>query len=1575
MTSTSVRVALRIRPLSNKEIQQRCDPCITVIEGAPQVLIGTDRSFTYDFVFPSETQQDEVFDDCAKPLLDKLMEGYNATILAYGQTGSGKTYSMGTAIDGATIPPEHQGIVPRSIYSLFGELEAKKTKHPEFSYEVFVTFLELYNEDLIDLLNIQTHDNKKAKNELMIREDANGQIYWAGVKEVPVTSPEETLDQLRKGSLCRTVASTDMNQVSSRSHAIFSLVLKQTKIEDPEENKENEPEQTEPQKKRNSKKASAKITSKFHFVDLAGSERLKRTNAVGDRAKEGIAINGGLLALGNVISALGDASRKVTHVPYRDSKLTRLLQDSLGGNSQTLMLACVSPADSNFMETLNTLKYANRTRNIKNKVSVNESYGESSVEINRLRSQVSQLKMELQTLRAGGVDAEVARKYEEEINRLKGECGQLKMKMANTTQELNEIRAHRDTLLMEMDLNKNAGSMTEEEREAKIKSHPVVQQYIDQISELKAQVFDLQNAQVKPVQVAPAQPIHSQSSRKSSFAGNSSRDKGHIKFYEQENSRRHESSRHDNADLSAGHFPVEGEEARGQLETQAEHEPVRSFVKPAVLDKVKGLFSDLPPDTEDCDDDNEDLSADPQDDFEYTDSNGQKVTRRLRRRSVKDTLEKAKEQIRQGLLFIKNGGSVHDDPVLGQLVKTPSSTKSESYIDQMLAGKNEKRRSSSVSFSDIPTMDVPSWQESNPPPQQQTRRASNSSRSVSFSDQPASPHSTKSSQDSTGGSSQQNAIALKRMLHQIQADIAVKEELVAQLERAEQEFHYMRTAYEEKLVHMQECLIQLQREREIAVKRAANSGVSTRDKNSILTELKARYEHKMKKLIAEIGDLRRKCNEITQTHQTAKTQNETTMRNMRIQIEQLKAEKLRMVKRMKAEADRVREVTERTQREIQNLRRKAKSVQTEKKKLERQTESQRLMLEKRTKDMLKANSKLKSVTSLLKQTTTPKAIAKVFRQNRRKTSIDLEKDSPPGSRRTSDEIRAIEEEIYASGYDKKKLLDTAIFQFISGKQSLAMMDEMVKKRDDLVNEKQEALNERERIMAENCDEHGNLDPSSEAMAQDLEDNIDMINSEISYINAKLRSLQAETARNAKPESESRRNSEDVNQKAAQQTKGTTNTKERRRGSGGGKKKFSISQIQSATPEAAYDFAMTILRNLDSFETQAIVESFFNDIVKLRTTDWSAQMTLKDREKTITDLRKTLLAMRRAAVLTTVEYEKRNKVLEDEMRRGSLHSENRTPSPISPTTLELHMTDIENDAVNTMDFFDRIYKQVEAEVTSPGPITSENLHDAPIGKPSSRTSYFHDDSYFDSPTVYSPHSPRDLPSSKRNSFARAPLPPGWLKDPTKRKSSSGSGQSDSRRNSQQHDRIPDSRRGSQQLDRGYESARYTDEIEKKSSLGRSGLHWTDSMDTLHDKYAPDSPRTPGEKPRRDIRDRRGSLRDSHSRRNSVSSLGLYNDRAPDGMREHRDSGYYGSVDKKRMANMARRGSKDLSHMRQNSYGGAPDDDNVSVCSDRCVHTRSNTPDIPNVFDRLSQSHTLSSKYRDKRLQTPEPVYAT
>jgi len=211
------------------------------------------------------------------------------------------------------------------------------------TYVVKVSFVELYNEQLFDLLSSKT---RREDTMVDIREDGKG-IKIPGLTEQEVGSVEATMALLEKSSEGRVTAATAMNKVSSRSHAIFTLTMESK----PGPNALNQ-----------------NITiSKFHLVDLAGSERQKKTKADGERLKEGININMGLLALGNVISALGDEKRGPdSHIPYRDSKLTRLLQDSLGGNSHTLMVACVSPADSNLEETISTLRYADRARKIKN---------------------------------------------------------------------------------------------------------------------------------------------------------------------------------------------------------------------------------------------------------------------------------------------------------------------------------------------------------------------------------------------------------------------------------------------------------------------------------------------------------------------------------------------------------------------------------------------------------------------------------------------------------------------------------------------------------------------------------------------------------------------------------------------------------------------------------------------------------------------------------------------------------------------------------------------------------------------------------------------------------------------------------------------------------------------------------------------------------------------------------------------------------------------------------------------------------------------------------------------------------
>ncbi|XP_042286191.1 kinesin family member 4 [Thunnus maccoyii] len=363
-----VRVALRCRPLVPKEINEGCQCCLTFVPGEPQVIVGTEKAFTYDYVFDPTAEQEEVFGSAVSPLLCGLFKGYHATVLAYGQTGSGKTFSMGGTYTSAQENDPSVGVIPRVIRKIFEERE----KRTDCEFGLAVSYLEIYNEDVLDLLC-----TSKDKPAISIREDPKDGIKIVGLTERQVFSAHEMVGCLELGNSARTVASTAMNAASSRSHAIFTITLEQRKGRDKVDS----------------------IVSKLHLVDLAGSERQKKTKAEGDRLKEGISINRGLLSLGNVISALGDESKKNTFVPYRDSKLTRLLQDSLGGNSHTLMIACVSPADSNMEETINTLRYADRARKIKNKPIVNVD--PRAAEMSRLKQQVQELQVMLLHARGG----------------------------------------------------------------------------------------------------------------------------------------------------------------------------------------------------------------------------------------------------------------------------------------------------------------------------------------------------------------------------------------------------------------------------------------------------------------------------------------------------------------------------------------------------------------------------------------------------------------------------------------------------------------------------------------------------------------------------------------------------------------------------------------------------------------------------------------------------------------------------------------------------------------------------------------------------------------------------------------------------------------------------------------------------------------------------------------------------------------------------------------------------------------------------------------------------------------------
>eukprot|EP01035_Chromulina_nebulosa_P019789 gene19789-25730_t len=303
-----------------------------------------------------------------KSLVDGCFQGFNATVFAYGQTGSGKTHSIiGPQYLSSDINKENdkEGIIPQSLRYIFNQVNSEENIGKVITIKV--SFLEIYNEDLKDLL----HPDIPSRD-IAIREDKDGKIFVTSAREELVVTLQEAFKFLEKGNLARTTAETMMNSVSSRSHGIFTISLDIfVPAFEPNNNENNGNEDIK------ESIAGSFLQSKLHIVDLAGSERVKRTGANGLRLKESVGINQGLLSLGKVIRALtnpnNNSSNLLQHVPYRESKLTRYLQDSLGGNSLTVMLACVSQAEENIHETLNTLQYATRARSIQNKVTANIS--------------------------------------------------------------------------------------------------------------------------------------------------------------------------------------------------------------------------------------------------------------------------------------------------------------------------------------------------------------------------------------------------------------------------------------------------------------------------------------------------------------------------------------------------------------------------------------------------------------------------------------------------------------------------------------------------------------------------------------------------------------------------------------------------------------------------------------------------------------------------------------------------------------------------------------------------------------------------------------------------------------------------------------------------------------------------------------------------------------------------------------------------------------------------------------------------------------------------------------------------
>ncbi|KAI3460070.1 hypothetical protein Pfo_016733 [Paulownia fortunei] len=476
-SSQCVRVAVNIRPLVTSELLLGCTDCITVYPSEKQVQIGS-HAFTFDNIFGSKgSTSSSIFDECVAPLVDALFHGYNGTVLAYGQTGSGKTYTMGTNYNGEEYG---NGVIPKVMDTIFSKVETMK-ESAEFL--IRVSFIEIFKEEVFDLLDPKTTGPTRVP--IQIRERVSGGITLAGVTEAEVRTKEEMASYLLQGSLCRATGSTNMNSQSSRSHAIFTISVEQRRITHSSAGDDV---------------GDDVLIAKLHLVDLAGSERAKRTGADGTRLQEGIHINKGLLALGNVISALGDDKKRKEggHVPYRDSKLTRILQDSLGGNSKTIMIACVSPADTNAEETLNTLKYANRARNIQNKAIINRD--PAAAQLQRMRSQIEQLQAELLYFRGdSNAPAEEIKILKHKISLLEASKMELqealqecRISYEHLTQRAIDAQVERDRLIMQIESVQNGKPLDEDTRSDK--DFDMVRSYITKIQELEAELIRIRNS-------------------------------------------------------------------------------------------------------------------------------------------------------------------------------------------------------------------------------------------------------------------------------------------------------------------------------------------------------------------------------------------------------------------------------------------------------------------------------------------------------------------------------------------------------------------------------------------------------------------------------------------------------------------------------------------------------------------------------------------------------------------------------------------------------------------------------------------------------------------------------------------------------------------------------------------------------------------------------------------------------------------------------------------------------------------------------------------------------------------------
>lgn len=522
-----------------------------------------------------------------------------------------------------------------------------------------------------------------------------------------------------------------------------------------------------------------------------------------------------------------------------------------------------------------------------------------------------------------------------------------------------------------------------------------------------------------------------------------------------------------------------------------------------------------------------------------------------------------------------------------------------------------------------------------------------------------------------------------RMLHQIQSDIKVKEELVSHLEKSENEYIFMRRKFDDKIAQLQSQLVELQRERDEALDRTksrlrskSDASVQQKEKQQLI-DIRHAYEAKTKHLLTEIQDLRRKYSQMTSTMQATRNQNETLLRSLRANVDTLQVEKKRMIKRMRMEADRVREQMSTQERRIHQLQRQQAEANMAKRRLEREHENQKQILKKRNEEILINHNQLKQMTNVLKKAVREggildeRLLSKVSHIVGGSFAI-VARGRGLGFGRRPRNKRVNPIPVQERAARKKELLDKALSQFIQGKQAIVEMEQLLVRRERLANEKLELLEERKHIyLAEKENAETTGQPMDMMAVELMDERVDLMSAEISYLSARIRALQSEAAGESMEDE-----THAVTTTAARIEKHVTFADEiitdpaptdEWADMDAFEEQFSVPS--NAAPELAYDMTVKLLKSLEADECKRIAESLVDDIMTLRMSECNHQVTQQNLEKSVMDLRRTLIVMKRAAIATTIENERRIRKLEE---KSALHhqdddddedvQENRSRSP-------------------------------------------------------------------------------------------------------------------------------------------------------------------------------------------------------------------------------------------------------------------------------------------------------------------------